>query len=468
MSVGRLLCCVSALVSLSSTSVIAWEGLDRRDDWFTVTPPLERSIRPLFTSITGINRSDNTARDKVRIVIPGKDEILGEDVFGNKEKYWQKDTVRDAEFFLNVHEVAKDNKPWSSWWFPKDEGYLWKDRAAVLAYLAHQYKRHGETLSNLQRMSDAQILAKYREDLSILPSSSALRRYDFVQYYYGVRGVKRALNAEWGRYRSESKNEWAGLCFEFSMASILESEPKGPVTIGRTTFSVGDLKGLLLMSYEGLKGRQVGNSFYDAPDKRRAAQYDFFGQKNMEGATSEAAWGGFWFRPEDIYADQFHKMIENEIAKDGQPFIMDYDPDIEVWTVPVWKVRLKYYPDPKMPDNRLNVVATVHYSDFLQLKNSKNTTNFHNDKQTFIYSLMGHTKMEGGKKVFYADWGDWVREVVKTTDTQGREKVMVNDSMNAHPDYVIRKPRSPVRRTPKNEGIRVDVIEAILKGRNTL
>jgi hypothetical protein len=119
--------------------------------------------------------------------------------------------------------VESKTRPWSAWWYPAKDPYLFQG-------------------------SNGQL--------------SPLEKFD--QY------VKTAHNAESGAVKYERDNlfdpnatGWEGLCNAWSVASLMEPEPDHPVTVGGQTFQVADLKAILVKTYENVDGLQQFGQRYD-------------------------------------------------------------------------------------------------------------------------------------------------------------------------------------------------------------
>lgn len=125
--------------------------------------------------------------------------------------------VREGEF-----EAESAVKPWSSWWYPIRETYLFQGTPI--------------NPSPLEKY-DEYVREKYRTD-----AGSA--RYERENLY------------------DPNAAGWEGLCNAWAVASVMEREPKKSIKIGRVVFNVGDLKALTVKSYESLEGlTQFGQRF---------------------------------------------------------------------------------------------------------------------------------------------------------------------------------------------------------------
>ena len=197
--------------------------------------------------------------------------------------------------------------------------------------------------------------------------------------------------------RANAYEDWEGLCHGWARASIMEAnEPSSARTVDGVTYEVGDLKAILLKTYENLKGEK------------------FYGQRYTHPRTDDI---------NDIYPDQFHRFLQSELFTKHKAFIMDIDPDQPVWNFPAWAAQLEIVKDTK--DSRvLHVTAYVRYtSPFVKDANidyagfgDPSLTPFH----PYTYDLYGQPQGDGSWKV---DGGVWT-----------------GSSLDDHPDYVVSEP----------------------------
>ncbi|MCP4110133.1 MAG: hypothetical protein GY749_32195 [Desulfobacteraceae bacterium] len=106
-------------------------------------------------------------------------------------------------------------------------------------------------------------------------------------------------------YYDRDAVSWSGLCFLWSVASVVEEEPVHKGIYKDTVFYVGDKKGLLTAAYLG-------------------ARYNSY-------STEEPA--------------DFHQMLEDFIAYQNIPVVMDMGTDGEHWNYPVFKYDTDYTQD---------------------------------------------------------------------------------------------------------------------------
>jgi Transglutaminase elicitor len=205
-----------------------------------------------------------------------------------------------------------DPTPWSGWWWPASESV-------------------GPTL---------------------FAPNSPLDKYD--QYVAAVTGANPNTRA-WERQELYFPGtSWAGHCNGFAAAALLEHEPTSPVDVLGITFSVADLKGLL-----------VDYHFGDA-----------------------AAWS-FGENGELNPAD-FHRMLLKWVASAGKGFVLTYDMGGgEVWSYPVYHFESQWSMDPVAPGT-WQVKTTVLMADMNVPPNFVGTKPYPGPAgKTFTYTIQG-------------------------------------------------------------------------------
>ena len=150
---------------------------------------------------------------------------------------------------------------------------------------------------------------------------STLEQYDRIAEYYTGEEYFSARTHEEKFYRQRA-SDWEGMCDAWALASILENEPKRAVRVDDITLRIRDLKFLLFKTYE------------------KPQKYAFFGQRN--NAEYDSVY-------EDIYPEEMHRFLQEELFKKKKAFIMDYDAGIQVWNVPVYKAKTIIKKDPNRP-----------------------------------------------------------------------------------------------------------------------
>ncbi len=149
----------------------------------------------------------------------GEDTNTTPDEYSAVTKEFGALTVREGEFSGTTEII-----PWSSWWFPTKDKYLFES-------------------------ANSRVLAP-------------LQKYDaYVENKYGT-NPDAALFEEMEIYDPSEVN-WAGLCHAWAIASVLHVEPAFEQARRGMTLSVADQKALMLKSYENVKNLKIYGSRYN-------------------------------------------------------------------------------------------------------------------------------------------------------------------------------------------------------------
>ncbi|MBF0297372.1 MAG: hypothetical protein HQK51_01545 [Oligoflexia bacterium] len=267
--------------------------------------------------------------------------------------------------------------PWSSYWFPTKDPILFKGENSPL----NKYDRFVEFVTGKNPES-----AKYHEDMLFDPEATS----------------------------------WSGLCTTWSLASIMEPEPKESVRFkinhgNILEFSSGDLKALLIQTYTKVEQKKE----------------DMFGQR-FDGIYDSVY--------ADIFPLQFHRVLQAELFDKRLPIIIDIDAGIEVWNNPIWYAKVSIVADPVL-STLVHVTTDVYYVS------DKVAYNFRGSKsewRRYTYDLKG-TRMADGQLL--VDEGMWT-----------------GHSLSDHPDTVRIKPSQNITRSSFNVKIDPKMVDLILKG----
>lgn len=278
--------------------------------------------------------------------------------------------------------------PWSSWWFPQKEKTLFDDSEAG--------------------------------------GMSALTKYDLVRQSRKP-GAASAAEYERRNFKPNSLN-WEGLCDAWSIASISKPEPKHAVMIRLAnthkviTFDIVDLKALMLKTYEAVDDNN----------------FKYYGQK----FTGDV---GGWVFP-DIFPDQFHRFLEIQLFARKQAFVMDHDPGVEVWNVPVYKANYTMEAIANQPNAVL--VKTWVFSAEQVAADEKSFVGTKEASRQYNYVLTGVRDASNNLVVKAGYW-------VKSPDGI--------DSRRDHPDYIttLIDPEKTVRKS-WNPELDIALIDEIL------
>jgi hypothetical protein len=278
-------------------------------------------------------------------------------------------TDKYGSLTISTGEFTYDSgaKPWSSWWFPAIERYIFSSdegRAPLEKYDEYVLLKHNQVVDS----------AYYEETELFNPMQAS----------------------------------WAGLCHAWAVASVLHREPNRVIQKEGMLFSIADQKALLLKSYENVSNLEIYGQRYDGVHDN-----DF----------------------QDIYPDQFHRVMQHYLRDANKPFIMDYDPSYPVWTVPVFLAKTNIT---ELDSQTMSVTTWVTYASPFVDQNFVGTRQI---VKTYTYNLYGSWNGDS----FTVIDGEWT-----------------NSSVHDHPDYVIGFPSDAVRGS-YNPEVNVRLIDEILK-----
>jgi hypothetical protein len=350
---------------------------------------LSLAMTAVVGAATGCGKGEEAPRSESGgLVIP---ERAG--IFTEATQHYGPLTVSEGEFMAQA-----DQRPWSSYWYPVNDDIL-----------VEGSRRNG--------------------------GQATLDKYD--RYSKGQFGKASTAVAEEKRkwlYNPRAAN-WEGRCGAWAIASVLEPEPVLPINGVKVpgsdvTFYTRDVKALLIKSYE-----RVDNDAF-----RRFGQ-PYFGEAG-EGSQNI----------EDIYPDQFHRVMQAELFERGRPFIMDDSASVEVWNTPVWQVITTITRDAGDP-------RVMHV--FTRAKGTQSSLTTPDYASThpvppggrqlvvdkvyeYTYDLYGISQADGSLLVQYGKW--------------------TGDSLKSHPDWVLSLPERgvKVKHASANEQLELSVIEDIL------
>ncbi|RCK81720.1 MAG: Cold-active serine alkaline protease [Candidatus Ozemobacter sibiricus] len=128
--------------------------------------------------------------------------------------------------------------------------------------------------------------------------------------------------------------DWEGHCNGWAAASILVPEPRQAKVRNGITFLTADQKGIL--------SEQYMNTYCM-----------FYGRRN---------WGNPGDDPDDIYPDEFHKLLLEYIGNKKSAIICDTSYDRQVWNFPLFKFESSWSTG-WFDKSKLKVRTTVYYVD---------------------------------------------------------------------------------------------------------
>lgn len=295
--------------------------------------------------------------------------------------------LRDLPFRSEVA-IAK-NVPWSSYWYPKSDDLI--------------FRSNDNKSSPLEKLD---LVRKARSRDTIFGGSPESA-------------------AAWEKENSfdPSGPKWFGLCDAWTIASISYPEPTKPVTINNVTFSVGDVKALVLKTFEDIDEKQT-----------RSYGVKFLGNNES------------WIYP-DIFPDQFHRFIEMQLFRDQKAFLMDHDAGVEIWSVPVFKANYVMEQDPRQPD-QVKVTLWLYNAAQMNRSNQRDFVGTEVETREYNYILKGTPNAQGELVI---DSGIWIKG----------DRV---DSRKDHPDYMVTIPNpADLTRVSKNPNIDTSLVDSIAK-----
>ena len=250
--------------------------------------------------------------------------------------------------------------------------------------------------------------------------SSILVKYDRA---LGLTGSPASAFTEERAHEKAQFAPWEGLCDAWTLASLFYPEPKRPAVVNGVSFSVSELKGLVLKSFEAV------------PD----SDLNLYGEKFL--GNSDA-----WMFP-DLFPEQFHRFIEIALGRDKQAFLMDRDPGIEVWSVPVYKANFHIEANPADP-------SSVFVKMWLFTAGSRtweDRETLGTDEVVFEYAYELSGDLSADHRSLTVTTGKWTKSGFV-------------DSLANHPDYVLLPKQDHLTRASYNRFIDPEKVDQITKG----
>jgi Transglutaminase elicitor len=110
--------------------------------------------------------------------------------------------------------------------------------------------------------------------------------------------------------------DWWGHCHAWAAASVQEPEPRHDVVMGSTVFHVGDIKGLLTEAHY-------------------SDQATFYGQRYNGNPGDDF---------QDMHPFLLWSVLRKYLHDNQTPLILDLSPGPQVWSYPVYRYSLAYWP----------------------------------------------------------------------------------------------------------------------------
>jgi len=228
---------------------------------------------------------------------------------------------------------------------------------------------------------------------------SPLQKYD---QYMAAKGVTTTAAAyESANLYNPIAGPADGHCDAWATASIYEPDPTPGgwqnahnATLNGVSFTPGDLKALLTDIYE------TETLTHMLGEKYVGTQDDF----------------------NDLYPDQFQRILQAEIYGKNRPFIVDRDPGPDVWNTPIYSADVTITADSSNPNlmHESALIGTVNAIDesaFGQDPNWEGDPTLAIYNEEYTYDLYGTTQPDG---TFLVQTGVWT-----------------GDSLNDHPDFAL-------------------------------
>ncbi|MBF0205851.1 MAG: hypothetical protein HQK53_03090 [Oligoflexia bacterium] len=242
----------------------------------------------------------------------------------------------------------------------------------------------------------------------------AMKKYDIATNNGG-----RAYNWESENNRRIGNVSWAGHCNGLAAAAINERGPKHSVNYHGVTFSVDDIKALLVEAYQNSTGvsRLVGlrcNSDSSATDS--------YGRNNDPSCR-------------DLNPASFHLIITNYLGIHGMPVIIDENMGLPVWNYAIKKYSYSY----KILDAR-GAATALGADRYIFNRDAK-------------YFLKVHMTLQSasGKSFKY----DYILEGSEQQQIVGGE--WLGKSKSEHPDFIWRQNQM----NTENPYLNIEVIKEI-------
>lgn len=253
------------------------------------------------------------------------------------------------------------------------------------------------------------------------------QKYDeWVKRAHPSEDVHAAVTAE-KDYKSELNSQ--GLCTAWAVASLLEAEPKAGKKLKGVEFGVGDLKALLIQTYENLPDGVI--------------------------RTFTQSCGG---RQQDLSPDQFHRVLQAELLQGHHSFLVNNDPGIQNGNFPVFRGVSDIRRDPQ--DVRIfhvttRLTAAAYLPDPSFFPNTRDTVGTQEFSLSYTYDLRGEALPDGGLAVKGGEWtGDsrtnhpvsvsavlgWSLPTDKRRGTSRNAQIktpLVNDLLDQKPDSLL-------------------------------
>lgn len=230
--------------------------------------------------------------------------------------------------------------PWSGYWWPLADKRDWGGEIENLYDEGGPLDKYDQYVNKTRGYNPGAREWEYihkRYPKQTLREAHAEKDYERDFNHDGDLNDSYDLNGD-GDTEDEIDASWWGHCHAWASAAILEEEPREPVTIAGITFTVGDLKGLLVACYDCAWDVMFVGTRYDAfekDDNGKLPRYDSQGDDVM-----------------DVTPKDFHLTLLKYIARNDLAIVMDITATGPVWNYPAYKYQMTMTTDPEHPDTK--------------------------------------------------------------------------------------------------------------------
>ena len=213
---------------------------------------------------------------------------------------------------------------------------------------------------------------------------------------------------------------WAGHCNGLAAASTMVKEPKHAVTYNGVSFTVEDIKALLIELW------QKGGTTVGGRCNNKEITYDSNGRIVEDECR-------------DLNPATFHILTTNFLGVFQKPVIVDIDPSEAVWNYPIVSYEVKY-----------KQKATLRDVTYWLFNEIKDTYVYNPSAVSFEYVQTEILLSTDNKKIY-----EYILELDANGNIIGGE--WYRNSKSDHPDFMWRH-TTP---TPANPYLNIDVVNAI-------
>lgn len=199
----------------------------------------------------------------------------------------------------------------------------------------------------------------------------------YIKYAHIFDPYRLAVKWEIDHHYDPDGEAWAGHCNGWAAAAVSEAQPPIRSVVEDTEFFYGDMTGLYTELYQGSTGARYGERYFNESD-------DF----------------------SDIDPLVFQQTIELYLKINGIPVIADVDPDVEVWSYPIYAYNKTWFIEGSVK----HVTMEVRYASDLLAHPDESAP----DDYVEVYSY--DIQLDGSQNEVSAEW--------------------TNNSVQNHPDFL--------------------------------